>query len=124
VLLHVAVQSRPRLPLLTVAASVAEDPTASVAGSENAGDGVTAITAAVVTVATAVANFVLSVVDLAVIVTVPPGGTVEGLEKVVGLPLAEWAGEKLPHIDAPQVADQSTPPAAGSLATVAVNFVL
>jgi hypothetical protein len=115
VLPHVAAQSTPRLPLLTVAASVAEDPADSVAGSENAGDGVTAITAPVVTVAAAVANFVLSVVDRAVIVTVPPGGIVEGPEKVIGLPLAEWAGEKLPHVDAEQVADQSTPAAVGSL---------
>ena len=121
---HVAVQSTPRLPLLTVAASGAEDPTVNVGGSKAVGEGVTAITAAVVTVAVAVAAFVLSVVDLAVMVTMPPAGIAEGPEKVIALPLAEWMGVTLPQVDVPQDTDQSTPAAAVSFVTVAVSLVV
>ena len=60
------------------------------------------------------------VVDLAVIVIAPPGGAVGGAEYVAAAPLAVW--EVIPpQFEAPQLTDQSTPAAAGSLETAAVR---
>lgn len=59
-------------------------------------------------------------VDLAVMIAVPPGGTVEGATYVAALSLAVCA-VIVPHADALQLTDQSTPPAWGSFATMAVK---
>lgn len=79
-----------------------------------------------VTVTVCVADLVGSVVDVAVIVTVPPpAGTVAGAVNVVAAPLAVCASEKVPQAPAlPQVTVQSTPAFAGSLLTVATKGAL
>ena len=78
-----------------------------------------------VTVTVCVAVLVGSVVDVAVIVTVPPAGTTAGAVNVVAAPLAVWGGEKVPHApELPQVTVQSTPLFAGSLLTVATKGAL
>jgi hypothetical protein len=81
---------------------------------------VTTIGVVVTTVAVADPDLVGSAVDFAVIVTLPPGGTLEGPSKVAATPLAV-CGVMPPQFDAPQLTDQSTPAAAVSLATSAVN---
>ena len=75
---QLAVQFTPRLfgSAATVAASVACVPAVNAAGG--AEDIVTTIGAVVRTVAVADADIAGFVVDVAVMVTVPPGGTVEG----------------------------------------------
>ena len=85
---QVAVQFTAGLPVFgaTVAVSLTCEPTINVAGSTE--EIVTIVGAVVSTVAIAVADFVGSAVDVAVIVTMPPGGTAAGLTKVAGLPLA------------------------------------
>jgi hypothetical protein len=65
--------------------------------------------------------FVPSVTEDAVIVTVPPVGTVDGAVKVVGAPLAVVVVESDPQFDEPQANDQLTPALVESLLTVAVN---
>jgi hypothetical protein len=76
---------------------------------------------AVVMVMLAVAVFVRSVTEVAVIVTVLPVGIVAGAEKSVATPLAVPAALKAPQALAlPQVTIQVTPAFAGSLATKAV----
>ncbi len=81
------------------------------------------ITVVVTTVAIADADFVGSVVDVAVRVTAPPGGTAVGPTYVIGMPLAVCA-VKLPQLDAAQLTDQSTPATARSFATRAVTCVV
>jgi hypothetical protein len=76
---------------------------------------------AVMMFAVADAETVGFVVDVAVIVTVPPAGTAEGAEKVVLTPLAVCVGLTPPQLAAPQLTVQSTPAFATSLATKAVN---
>jgi len=87
---QVALQFTPRLlvSLATVAASVAWVPTMSVAGSDDALEIVTTTGAVARIVAVAVADAVGSVVDVAVIVTVPPGGIEAGPTKFTLAPLA------------------------------------
>jgi hypothetical protein len=120
---HVAVQFTPRLPVLgaTVAASTAVDPVPNAAGGTV--DIVTTIGAIAITVATADADTVGSVVDLAVIVTVPPDGIAVGPVKIAGVPLSVWAVIP-PQFDALQLTDQSTPALAVSFATTAVSFAV
>ncbi len=65
------------------------------------------------TVAAAVATFVESLVDLAVMVMTPPAGTVEVLLNVAVAPLAVWL-VILPQLEVPQLRLQSTPRAAES----------
>ena len=76
---QLAVQFTPLLllSLATVAASVVCDPTSSVAGG--AGDMVTTIGVVVMMVAMEDAETVGLATDVAVMVTVPPVGTAEGL---------------------------------------------
>jgi hypothetical protein len=76
---QLAVQFTPRLPVsfVTFAASVTWDPAVTVAGG--AVDIATRIGAVVTIVAVADADIAGFVVDFAVMLTVPPGGTVEGL---------------------------------------------
>lgn len=78
------------------------------------------IGAVVTTVAVADVDLLGSVVDLAVIVTLPLAGTLDGPRKVAAMPLAV-CGVIPPQFEALQVTDQSTPAAAASLATSAVN---
>src|SRR5947209_801275 len=67
------------------------------------------------------ANFVESVTEVAVTVTLADG-TVAGAEKSVAIPLGTFVELNVPHAFAlPQVTDQITPELAGSLATNAVN---
>ena len=77
---QVAVQSTPKLFMspVTFAASIDEDEVASVAGG--AADIVTIIGAVVTTVAVANADTAGFVIEVAVTVTVLPGGIVEGPE--------------------------------------------
>jgi hypothetical protein len=72
---QVAVQFTPSLPEEAVAASVAEAPVFNVFGG--AGESAMEIAAFVTTVAVALATLLGSVVDLAVMVIVPPTATVE-----------------------------------------------
>jgi hypothetical protein len=105
---------------VTVAVSVADLPSA------RDKDGV--IIFAVMTwealiVATAVAWVTLSFADVAVIVTVPPEGTVDGAVYVVAPPLAVFVGLKLPQPgDDPQL--HVTPRFCTSLATTAVRVAV
>src|SRR5271168_1136977 len=78
-----------------------------------------------VTVTVCVAVLVGSVVDAAVIMTLPPAGIAEGAVNVVAFPLAVCAGEKDPQFPTvPQVTVQSTPALATSLATAATNLAV
>ncbi len=62
-------------------------------------------------------NFVGSVAEVAVIVTVPPIGTASGAVYVVCVTLAVCAGLNDPHAIEAHVTVQFTPPALGSLLT-------
>jgi hypothetical protein len=76
-----------------------------------------------------------SVVEVAVIVTVPPVGMANGAVKLVTAPLAVCAGAKVPHkldvalvtgvvlVTGVQVASQSKPKFLGSFATVAESEI-
>jgi hypothetical protein len=78
-----------------------------------------------VTVTVSVALLLVSVEDVAVMVTVLLAGTEAGAVKVVVAPLAVCVGEKEPQAPAlPQVTVQSTPAFAASLLTVATKGVL
>ena len=77
------------------------------------------------TVTVCMSVFVGSVVDAAVIVTVPPTGTAAGAVYDVVAPLAVCAGEKVPQLPGlEQVTDQSTPALPKSLVTVAISEAL
>jgi hypothetical protein len=106
------------MPDEAVAASVACEPVLRVAGSGV--ESVTAIGGLVTTFTVAVADFVGSVVDFAVIVIVPPTGTVELFWKVAVAPLEVWL-EIVPQLDVLQLSVQFTPAAAVSFKTIAVN---
>jgi hypothetical protein len=77
-----------------------------------------------VTVIVADADFVLSVTEVAVTVTVFPVGTVEGAIKIVTAPLAVDAALNDPHAEPPHVAVHFTPAFALSFATLAVILVV
>lgn len=81
---------------------------------------VTTMGGAVTILAVADAETAGFAVELAVMDTVPPGGTAEGPAYVAGLPLAVCA-VIVPHAAAPQLSDQSTPSAWGSPVTMAVR---
>ena len=67
-------------------------------------------------------DFVLSVTDVAVIVTVLLLGTANGAVYAVGMPLAVLPALKVPQAPAlPQVTDQVTPAFAESLLTTAAK---
>jgi hypothetical protein len=74
-------------------------------------------------IAVAVALIAGLLVELALMVTVPSGGAVEGALKVVAAPLAV-CGVTEPQAEAPQLTDQSTPAMAGSFVTNAAIFPL
>jgi hypothetical protein len=69
------------------------------------------------------ADFVVSVTDVAVSVTVFPLGTPPGAVYVVAVPLAVCAVATEPHDAPPQVTVHFTPPLAESLFTFAVILV-
>src|ERR1700722_6164446 len=69
----------------------------------------------------AVADFVVSVTDVAVTVTVAPVGTADGAVKSVAMPARDLATLKAPPLALPQVAVQVTPALAESLVTKAVK---
>jgi hypothetical protein len=77
-----------------------------------------------VIVIVAVADFVLSVTDVAVTVTVFPVGTAVGATKIVAAPLAVCAGLNEPHVEPPHVTVHFTPPLALSFATFAIMLVV
>ncbi len=106
---QVAVQSMPRLlgSFTTLAEMLVCAPAVMDAGG--AGDMVTTIGAAVITVATEEADLVASAVAVAVIVTVPFAGTPVGAVKVVAIPLAVWLGASSPQTVLPHCSVQSTP---------------
>jgi hypothetical protein len=112
------------LSLVTTAVRLVVEPTkrevggVGVSATEIEGGG------AAVTVMVFDAVFVLSVTDVATIVTVLFVGTVEGAVYVVGALLAVEVALKLPHGALPQVTDQVTPPLALSLLTTAVRFAV
>ena len=85
---------------------------------------VTAIGCAAVIVIVAEADFVLSVTETAVMVTVFPVGTAAGAVKAVAAPLGVDGGLNDPHGEPPHVTVQFTPAFALSLATFAVIFVV
>jgi hypothetical protein len=67
-------------------------------------------------------DFVVSVTDVAVTVTLPPAGTTIGAVKVSAVPLADELELKLPQtVLVPQATVQVTPAFAVSLVTVAVT---
>jgi hypothetical protein len=78
-----------------------------------------------VTVISAEADFVVSLPEVAVIVTPAGEGTPEGAVYVTGVPLGVFPGETVPHageqLVPPCVKDHETPPLLASLETVAVN---
>jgi hypothetical protein len=74
-----------------------------------------------VIVMVAEADFVVSLTDVAVTVTVAGVGGAAGALNVVAVPLGVVAGAKLPHWALPQVTVQVTPALALSLLTVAVS---
>lgn len=116
---QVAVQSTPALleSPVTVALSVAD-----VSSARDASEVVklTVITLEALIVATAVALVVLSFAEVAVIVTVPPEGTVDGAVYVVAPPLAVFVGLKLPQPgDEPQL--HVTPAPSTSFVTCALS---
>ena len=78
------------------------------------------------TVTVSVAVLVGSVVDAAVMVTLPPlAGIPEGAVNVVATPLAVCAGEKVPQFPGvEQVTVQSTPAFAASPLTAATNLAV
>jgi hypothetical protein len=65
-------------------------------------------------------DFVLSPVEVAFTVTMPPVGTAAGAVYVVAPPLGVWAGANDPQAALLQLTDQSTPASDESFATVAV----
>ena len=71
----------------------------------------------------ALALFVGSLTEVAVMVRLPPDGAMAGAVKVVMAPLAVEVGLKLPQADA-GVQLQFTPPLALSLLTVAATFAV
>jgi hypothetical protein len=75
-----------------------------------------------VTVIVALADFVVSVSEVAVIVTAPPAGMAAGAVYTVFAPDAVVVGLNEPHAPEPQVAIQATPAPTGSLVTDAVRF--
>jgi hypothetical protein len=81
---------------------------------------VTSITGEAVTVATAAGLVEPPFADVALIVTVPPVGTVDGAAYVVTAPLAVLAGLKLPQLPA-GLQLHKTPALFTSLATTAVS---
>lgn len=121
---QVALQSTPRLPAVgvTVAASVACDPVINVVGNDGAAR-LTTTGVVVMMVAIADVDFVGSVVEVAVMVTVPPEGTVAGPVKIAGAPLAVCA-LICPQLVEPQLNLQSTPAEALSWVTVARNWAV
>jgi hypothetical protein len=127
VLPQLAVQSTPRLFVspATFAASVAWDTVVNVVGG--AVEVVTTIGVVEVTYAVTRAVIAGFVVEAAVMVTAPPlEGAVEGLTKLTATPLAVCAvfdPFNVPQLEALQLRDQSTPAAAESLVTIAVNGV-
>ena len=70
------------------------------------------------------ADFVESVTEVAVTVTVAGLGAEPGAVNLVAAPLAVEAAEKLPHCPLPQVTDHFTPPFALSLLTIAVRLAV
>jgi hypothetical protein len=102
---------------VTVALSVADLPSASDASEVVK---LTVITLEALIVATAVAPVTPSFVEVAVIVTVPPEGTVDGAVYVVAPPLAVAVGLKLPQPgDEPQL--HVTPAPSTSFVTCALS---
>src|SRR3974390_2667228 len=77
------------------------------------------------TVTVSVAVLVGSVVDAAVMVTLPPDAVEAGAVNVVAVPLAVCAGEKVPQLPGlAQVTVQSTPAFATSSVTVAIKLAV
>jgi hypothetical protein len=68
------------------------------------------------------ADFVESVTEVAVTVTVAGLGTEPGAVNLVAAPLAVEVAERLPHCPLPQVTDHLTPPFSLSLLTTAVRL--
>ncbi|HEX4643628.1 MAG TPA: hypothetical protein VH161_09170 [Candidatus Acidoferrales bacterium] len=115
----VQVQSTPAFAesFVTVALTVAVPPMVKEAGGAVASEMDTAAEGAeIATVAVAVTEWLL--VEVAVIVTLPPLGAVDGAVYMVAAPLAVCAGLKVPH-DPAGAQLQSTPPLALSFDTVA-----
>ncbi len=116
---QVAVQFTPSVPGVAVAVRVACEPVFSVAGG--GAERVTVIGVADTTVAVATADFVGSVTDFAVMVIVPPTGTLELFVKVAVAPLGVWL-VIAPQLVALQLTVQSTPAFAESLETTAARW--
>jgi hypothetical protein len=77
-----------------------------------------------VTAIVAEADFVVSVADVAVTVTVFPVGTVAGAWYAVATPVAVAVGVNEPHAPPLQVTDHVTPPSWVSLVTTAVRLAV
>jgi hypothetical protein len=125
VLLHETVHFTPpfALSFATFAARLAVAFTTSEVGAAEASVTAIGCTGAVIVIV-AEADFVVSVTDVAVTVTVFPVGTAAGAVKVVDAPLGVDGGVNDPHGEPPQVTVQFTPPFALSFATFAVIFVV
>jgi hypothetical protein len=121
VLPHVATQSIPALlgSEAAVATSVAWAPVCSIEGS--AEESVTEIGSVPTIVAVAVADLDLSLVDVALMVIVPPEVTLEDkADNVAAAPLDVWLVID-PQLDAGQLTLQSTPAAVESFNTMATR---
>jgi hypothetical protein len=105
--------------LLTVALAV---PVAPTCNGETGGDRDTEMVGAEI-VMTALTACVLLAWEVAVIVTVPPGGAELGAVKTVGAPLGVWIRLKEPHDELPQVTLHRAPRFWTSLVTVATRLV-
>jgi hypothetical protein len=112
------------LSLVTTAVRLVVEPTKSEVGGVGVSATVMEGGGAAVMVMVFDAVFVLSVTDVATIVTVLFVGTAEGAVYVVGALLAVEVALKLPHGALPQVTDQVTPPLALSLVTTAVRLAV
>ena len=113
---------------VTVAATFAVALTSMVLGGKWPDVNTMEIAVEGVIVTVAITDFVLSAVDVAVIVTVLPDGSVAGAVKTIGLPLTVCAGVRLnvpqPGAATAQVTVQSTPLPMLSFVTVAITVAV
>lgn len=108
--------------LLTVAVRLAVAPAATDVGGVLIVTEIGPLGAAILI--TAEADFVASVTEVAVTVTVAGFGTEPGAANLVAVPLGVEPAEKPPHCEPPQLTDHFTPAFALSLLTTAIRLAV